>query len=188
MAKVINKAGVSTSQRTVFSFYNSEGTASTGLTSIGWQNNTGDDCSIGFCNSNLLTRSTSNNNNRQFIRLVESFKDSIHRYPEFKKQLNPFSWEEKMKFSANLLLKFSPDKISLQITSGGSIYYTLLLGDLTLYVSHYLNAEEEDVDEYLVSVFSGEQGILHAAGNVNEVLQSLQKVFNRHNIRVPELA
>lgn len=187
MAKIVNKSTPGHHSLNSMLVYGGDGTASTGLTRIDWQNNTGDVYPIGFIRSNRLAPSPYNNN-RQFIWLYETFKSKLQHAPGFAEQQNLYSLEEKMKFSANLLLKFTPDKISLQITDEGAIYYTLLLNNLTLYVSHYLNADAEDIDEFLVSVYSGEENILNAAGNIDEILYTLNKALTNYNITIPELA
>lgn len=187
MATIVNRSASGHSPLSNITVYGGEGTASTGLTRIDWQNNTGDEYPIGFTRSNQFARSPYNNN-RQFIRLYETFNSALKKMPKLTEEQTLYSLLEKMKFSSNLLLKFNPDRISLQLTDDGAIYYTLLINNITLYVSQYLNADVEGIDEFLVSVFLGEENLLNATGNMNEILYSLNKTLTKHNITIPELA
>ena len=58
--------------------------------------------------------------------------------------------------------------------------------------SNYLNpaylSQYRDIEEFLVSIYSGDENILNAAGSMYEILYSLNKALKNYNITLPELA
>lgn len=164
-----------------------EGTRSTGNTSIEWETNTGGDFGIGFVQAYRYAKSPYNNN-RQFIKLLEIFRNQLSKFHQLIDQKGEFFLEEKMKLSANLLLKLAPHKISLQLIDEGIIYYTAQINNLTIYFSHHLNAEDDEIDEFLASVYRDDQNVINTHGNMDEVILTMNKALADCSANIPQLA
>jgi hypothetical protein len=113
------------------------------------------------------------NNIRQFIQLERSFLQQLEKFPELFDGLNRYLLQEKMKLSADSILNCMPDKISLEVTLDGSIFYTFLKDDLNVYFEHYLIDEFDDSDESIISIFKGDENILNFGGSLVDTLTEL---------------
>src|SRR5579863_4432675 len=67
--------------------------------------------------------------NRQYISLEQSFLSQIDKHKMIFEGQNTYSLQEKMKISTEVLLSSKPDKMSLQITDEGSIFYSVFKND-----------------------------------------------------------
>jgi hypothetical protein len=114
-----------------------------------------------------------NNSDRQFIKLLQSFKEKIQQggLPQGQSE---FFWLEKMKISASELLDvIHPDKISLNLTHENSIFYTLLKNDIVIFFEHFLVEEHDDNDEAGFTAFRGDQKLANYGGSLHESLYEL---------------
>ncbi len=127
------------------------------------------------------------NSNRQFIKLEQSFDQQLANLQEVFGEQIEYVLHEKMKLSADAILNCSPDKISLQLTREGGIFYTFLKGDTTVYFEHFLIDEYDDSDEAIVSVFKGAENVINYAGSLSDALTELNKALLPESINL-ELA
>jgi hypothetical protein len=125
---------------------------------------------------------------KQFIKLEQSFKQQLENHPEFFEGQKHYLLIEKMKISADALLTCQPDKISLQVTDEGSIYYTILKNDITIYFQHYLIDEFDGNDEAIVTIYKGEKNLLNYGGSLPETIGQLGIVLSEFAIDLPVFA
>ena len=92
-----------------------------------------------------------------------------------------------MKLLSELLLHSNPDKISLQLTNEGSIFYTVYKNDIHLYFEHYLMEDFDGKDESIVSVYKGDEKILDYGGSVAETLEELSGILSSEFVALYEL-
>lgn len=154
--------------------------------SIAWEQNTGETRMM-FGEETIMPQDPFNNN-RQFIKLEQSFDQKLQQYKEVFAGQNDYVLKEKMKVSADAILNCSPDKISLQITNEGGVFYTFLKGDAAIYFQHFLIDEYDDSDEAIVSIFKGDQNIINYAGSLSNALIELHQALFPESINIPELA
>ena len=126
--------------------------------------------------------------NRRFIKLEQSFLKQLEELPELFGDQNKFLLQEKMKVSTDPLLSCSPDKMSLELTNEGSIFYTLIKNDITIYLQHYLIDRFDETDEAIVSVYKGDHNSLNYGGALVEVFNQLSKLLISESIAIPEFA
>ncbi|MEO5995265.1 MAG: hypothetical protein ABIN89_01115 [Chitinophagaceae bacterium] len=164
-----------------------EGTAISGHMAIKWESNTG--LITGQEISDLRSDPTQDyKNTRQFIKLDQAFREQLKEYSEAFKGKTNFALKELMNLSSDILLKTLPDKISLQLTEEGCIFYTLLKNNITIFFSHYLTADIHDIDESIISIYKGESNLLNYAGELWETIHAANKVLHSFNIAIPEFA
>jgi hypothetical protein len=132
--------------------------------------------------------STPIDSNKQFIRLEQSFLDQLKKYGHFFEGHSEYLLQEKMKLSADILLNCNPDKISLQVTDEGSIFYTLIKDDITIYFQHYIVDEFDGSDEAIVTVYKGPQLLFNHAGSLTETISVLSTKLGSHAIVLPVFA
>lgn len=122
------------------------------------------------------TASTSSqpvSSDRQFIKLLESFKQKSQEL-EIPDGQSEYSWTEKMKISANELLEIiRPDKISLDITHDKSIFYTLIKNDITIFFEHFLVDEYDENDDAGFTAFRSQKKIANYGGTLHDSFYEL---------------
>ena len=91
-----------------------------------------------------------------------------------------------MKISSDAILKIFPDRVSLEITDEGSIFYKIIKGDTTVFFEHFLIDEDDDTDEAIITVYQNDENILNFGGSLTEVINEANKFFLPHNIRTAE--
>jgi len=151
---------------------------------IAWEQNTGE-------SGNSYAEETpqnSFNTNRQFIKLQQSFDLQLEQFENLFQDQNKYALKEKMKYSAEAILNCSPDRISLQITDEGSIFYTFLKNGSTIYFQHYLIDEYDGSDEAIISIFRGEENTINFAGSLSETFTELNKVLFPESLSISEFA
>lgn len=127
-------------------------------------------------------------NHRQFIKLEETFQEQLNNYREIYGSLNVYVLQEKMKLSADSLLSCYPEKVSLEVTAEGSLFYTFLKDDFTVYFQHFLVEEFDDSDEAIVSIYKGNEKVLDFGGTLIEVLQNVSISIAQEPLLMPEFA
>lgn len=127
-------------------------------------------------------------NNKKFIKLDQSFSTQIQQTPEIFNGQNIYSLKEKMKLSTDPLLSCVPDKISLELTHEGSIFYTLIKNDIKIYFQHFLIDEFDDSDEAIVSVFKGDNNLLNYGGSLHQSINQLAIVLSQNSIMLHQFA
>lgn len=153
---------------------------------IAWEQNSGESGNT-FSEENVLPQN-SFNNNRQFIRLEQSFQQQLDLLSNIFEGQKSYILKEKMKISVDVILNCSPDKISLQLTEEGSIFYTFLKDGSTVYFQHYLIDEYDDSDEAIVSIFKGDENIVNFAGSLSDAFTILNKSLFSESSLIHELA
>ncbi len=126
------------------------------------------------------------NNTRQFIKLDQAFRKLLKEYPEDFRDKTNYELTELMKLSADALLKIFPDKISLQLTEEGCIFYTIKKNNITIFFSHYLTANLNDLDESIITIYEGENNLLNYAGELWQTINEANKILRSFNIAIPE--
>jgi hypothetical protein len=152
---------------------------------IAWEHNSGEIIKRQI--DDAFISHTPFNSTRQFIKLEQSFLRQLNSNDAFEGQ-NKYFLQEKMRISADTLLNCFPDKVSLEVTNEGSIFYTLIKDDLRIYFQHYLIDEFDDTEEALVSIFKGEDNLLNYGGTLTETLKELSRYLISQNIALPQLA
>jgi hypothetical protein len=127
------------------------------------------------------------NTNRQFIKLEQTFLEQLESNKELFENQNQYALKEKMKLSSDILLNCYPDKISLNITEEGALFYTIIKDTLKIYFTHYLIDEFDDTDEAIVSVFDCENNIFNYGGTLSQTFFELNKHLSKINISLPQL-
>lgn len=140
---------------------------------IVWKSNTGEIATSQKPNN--VTVQYLFNNNRQFIKLQQSFDHQLKLKEELFRDYPIDILTEKFKYSAELILNFIPDKITLQLTDDLSIFYTIMKGDFTVYFEHYITEDYGSSDEVIVSIFQNDLNIINFAGSLSDSLEELNK-------------
>lgn len=125
-------------------------------------------------------------NHRQFIKLEETFQEQLNNYPEIYSDLNAYVLKEKMKLSVDAILSCYPEKVSLEVTAEGSLFYTFLKDDLTVYFQHFLLEEFDDSDEAIVTIYKSDEKVLDFGGTLIEALQHVNLSIAHEPILMPE--
>ena len=133
-------------------------------------------------------RNTPINDSKKFINLEQSFLSQLEQYQETFANQNKYILKEKMKLSADSLLSCNPNKISLELTNEGSIFYTLIKNDIKIYFQHFLIDEFDDSDEAIISVFKGDQNLLNYGGSLHNALSKLGKALEQYQVRLIQFA
>lgn len=128
------------------------------------------------------------NEEREFVKLVKAFSTALDDEKKEKFGNDGFKATEAMKMSASLLLQCRPDKISVQLTEDGSIFYTLIIDNLTIYFEHYPMSDLDDLDEVVLTIYNEKENILNVSGEMHEVIAAANGILRKHNIAMPELA
>lgn len=126
---------------------------------IMWKPNTGEIATSQKANN--ITAQNSFNNNRQFIKLQQSFDHQLKLREELFSDYPKYMLREKFKYSVEPILNFFPDKVTLQLTDDLSIFYTILKGYFTIYFEHYITEDYGCSDEVIVSVFKKDLNIIN---------------------------
>ncbi|MBO9561412.1 MAG: hypothetical protein J7621_01515 [Niastella sp.] len=129
------------------------------------------------------------NSNTLLIKMENAWKKQYEeRREEF--QLNDYELTEKMRLSTDILLQCSPDKMSLEVTTDKSIFYTTIKNDITIYVEHYIEVRDfvDDLDELIVTVFRGNERVFNYGGNFWDTVNKLQPVLQDYSIAIPQFA
>jgi hypothetical protein len=143
-------------------------------TIIAWEQNTGESGNDHV--EDVSYNMHSFKSNRQYIKLEQSFKQQLDSFKIFSDQ-NQYLLKEKMKLSAEAILNYSPDKISLQLTYEGSIFYTFIKGNTVIYFQHFLIDEFDDSDEAIISIYKDQVNIINFAGSLTDVILELNNEF-----------
>jgi hypothetical protein len=77
----------------------------------------------------------------------------------------------------SFLLSFSPDSFSLELTGEESIFYTLKKDGFSVYIHQFFETEDDGFNAKLV-VFNGDQKLDSINGNINEVLNNIERQIN----------
>lgn len=125
---------------------------------------------------------------KSFIKLEQSFLNQLEEMRDVYSNQSKYQLQEKMKLSADALLSSFPDKISLELTHEGSIFYTVLKNDFKIYFQHFLVDEFDETEEAIVSVFKEDLNILNFAGTLDETIAQLGKMLNKYSIRLHQFA
>ncbi len=147
--------------------------------------------------SNLLELSTVKNeldetkiqlpNSKKFVRYVQKF---IKEFSEAKDNLQNITLEDakqKLEESLSELIVFNFDAFSLEVTSDATIFYSLKKDNLSFYIDHYLDLNEES-EEMILTIFEGDEVVTNIAGSIPEIIHSLDNNFKVDKIRNFELA
>ena len=152
---------------------------------IAWEHNSGD--IVNSLAEGVLPVHNSFNMNRQFIQLEKSFHDQIGKYPDVFDGKPEYLLQERMKISAEAMLKCAPDKVSLEITDEGSVFYTFPKDDARIYFQHFLVEDDEEMDEALVTIYKGDDKVLNYAGSLTDTIKELHSFFIPKAIAIPDL-
>lgn len=128
------------------------------------------------------------NSNRQFIKLEQSFDQQLVNLQEVFGGQTEYILHEKMKLSADAIINCDPDKVSLQLTHEGSIFYIVLKGTITIYFQHFLIDEYDDADEAIISVFEEDHNLINYAGSLRDACNELNKILSPESLAIHELA
>lgn len=128
------------------------------------------------------------NDNKKFIKLEQSFSYQLEQSNDLFDGQNQYSLKEKMKLSTDALLSCYPEKISLELTVEGSIFYTLIKNDIKIYFQHFLIDEFDDSEEAIVSVFKDDYNLLNYAGSLHETISQLGLVLSQNSIVLHQFA
>jgi hypothetical protein len=124
----------------------------------------------------------------QYIRLDSSFRKQLRENPELFADQNDYSLKEKMRISADVLVRCFPDKISLQLTNDRSIFYTIIKEAFTIYFEHFLVNDFDDTDECIVTIYKGQEKVWSFAGSMAETINHLSSELSKENITLPVFA
>jgi hypothetical protein len=120
---------------------------------------------------------TTPNSDRDFIRFENQFLAQYKRLSEYYTDLSFESYKQKFSLSLSEILKLKPDVITMELTSEQSVYYTLIKGSLALFIHHYLNVEDLDDDEVIITAFNGDSKLPSFAGSLYGALNELKKII-----------
>lgn len=112
-------------------------------------------------------------NDKEFVRINHEFKTQFKAKSEYFLGLSLNDVNRKMKTSLSELLYFSPEKISLQLTNEGSLFYTFLKDGAKFYLQHYLNTANNE-DEAFLNIFYSDENNENFAGELSNILQQLR--------------
>lgn len=161
------------------------GTISHLASRIHWGGNSGE--SAHMTNESVMIAHNPFRSNKQFIKLERSFLSQLEKHAAIFKDQNKYALQEKMKLSADALLNCSPDKVSLEITWEGSIFYKIIRNDISIHFEHFLIDEFNSTDEAITTIYKGNQQVLDYGGTLADAISEVSKFFTSNKIAVPEL-
>jgi len=160
-------------------------TYQTGIVVFRWSANTGSTC------PHPVGKTAGEQNdydlNRQFIALEKSFQQQLDNDPDFFPGESHYVLKEKMKLSANAMLAYVPDKLSLQLTEQ-SVFYTLIKDVNTIYLEHCLADCLDGRDEALVSVHRNGVNEINFSGSLTEAIAQINEFLTPQYNAIPEFA
>jgi len=122
-----------------------------------------------------------NNLDKQYVTFENSFKE------QFETLIQHFGSidynDAKLRFSASLsvLLNLNPELITMELTSEGSVFYTLRKQEFTFFLQYFLYDTEDDQDEALLSVYKGQKKQPSFGGSLDETILELNRILQPHN-------
>ncbi len=161
------------------------GTISHLASRINWGGNSGE--SAHMTNDSAMIAHNPFRSNKQFIKLEQSFRSQLEKHAATFEGQNKYALQEKMKLSADALLSCSPDKVSLEITWDGSIFYKVIKNDVSIHFEHFLINEFDSTDEAIMTIYKKTQQMLNYGGSLANAVAELAKFFVSNKIAVPEL-
>ena len=119
-------------------------------------------------------------NNKEFVRISREFIVQFPGKSEWFHDLSLNDAHQKMKNSLSEILNLNPEKISLQLTHEGSLFYTFLKDGAKFYMQHYLTTDKDE-DEAFLNIFYSEEKNENFAGELSNILKQLRD-SNTHSI------
>ena len=161
------------------------GTSSYSPSKIPWSNNSGE--SYASLVSPVLPRNPFRGQ-RQLVNLHKSFVSQLHGKRGVLAGQPDYLLEEKMKLSVEPILACSPDKISLEVTWDGSIFYKAIKNNLTIHFEHFLVDEFDGTDEAILIIYKGDAQVLAYGDTLTNTISELAKFLAAYKIDIPQLA
>jgi len=153
---------------------------------IAWESNSGETGSKPV-DDNCIAKNEFNSI-RQFILLEQSFLQQLEKFPEIFDGQNKYALQEKIKLSADAILNCLPDRVSLELTHDGSIFYTFFKDNSTIYFEHFLIDEFDDSDESIITIFQADESVLSYGGSLVDSLHELNNFLMPQSTATLELA
>lgn len=125
--------------------------------------------------------------NRQFIKLEQSFSEQLKKHEATFAGQNTYLLKEKMKMSADALIGCSPDKISLELTWDGSLFYKLIKNNITVHFEHFLVDEFDGSDEAIVTIYEDYKEVKNYGGTLAETIKQFATFPSFYNIKIPQV-
>lgn len=75
--------------------------------------------------------------------------------------------------SLNEILKFNPDRLSVEITHDFSLFYTIFKNDIKVYLEFFLK-NEEDEDSAMLSVYNSNENMKSFGGSWHYIFEKLK--------------
>ncbi len=120
--------------------------------------------------------------NRLFIRLKQTFDRQWENLIDSLGKKNKII-ENKMEYITDKILEINPEKISLEVTDEGSIYYVFIKNSMKIYLQNFL-LEDCGSDEAIVSIFKEEENSINYAGTLNASLETINHaIFRLSNLK-----
>lgn len=152
---------------------------------IVWGGSSGE--AIHMSNEAAMIAHNSFRSNKQFIKLEQSFLSQLDKHAATFEGQNRYALQEKMKQSAEALISCSPDKMSLETTWDGSIFYKAIKNDINVHFEHFLIDEFDGTDEAIMTIYKGNEQALNYGGTLTKAISELGKFFTSNKMAVPEL-
>ncbi len=124
---------------------------------------------------------------RKYIKPIQSFTKQYKELSEVFFGQNEYILQEKLKLSLDALVACNPDKILLEVTREGSVFYTIQKGVMKIYFQHFLIDSYDNSDEAVVSVFLNDENIFNYGGNLDDTINRLAEALTPNNIKIFQL-
>lgn len=125
---------------------------------------------------------------RQLVNLHKSFIGQLEGKRDVLGGQSDYLLVEKMKLSAEPILACLPDKISLEVTWDGSIFYKVVKNDLTVHFEHFLVEEFDGSDEVMMTIYKSDIQVLLYGDTLINAVNALSKFLASHKIVMPQFA
>ena len=131
------------------------------------------------CNSafNKKKETSVNNSDRDYIKFEKQFEKQFELISEYFENISYEKIKSNFSLSLSELLRFKPNNFSLEMTIEKSVYYTLIKNDYLIFIHHYLDIQDAEDDEVIVTGFKNNDKLPSFAGNLAEAIRSLSNIL-----------
>jgi hypothetical protein len=124
-----------------------------------------------------MKQGTTNSSDKDFIKFESQFIKQYQKLSEYYTEGNFEKYKQKFSVSLSEILKFKPDVLTMELTTEGSVYYTFIKNDYSIFIQHYLDIIDLEDDEAILTAFNNDTKLPSFAGSLDETLIELKDII-----------
>lgn len=114
---------------------------------------------------------------KEIIKFDKDFIKQMKEMSKYYDAVDLYDFKHKFTLSLWFLLSINPDKLSFELTSEKSAFYTIKKNEYTLFFQYYFHLEDEDDDEALLSIYRNEEKQPSEGGSYSNIINSIANRF-----------